>query len=108
MLNLSLPRGKDGIEGGAIIDIYRNSDGDVIARVKNNDSEEEGGSDLQYITPVFKIGKVETLPYGQNAYVTITGTPTNPELNFGIPAGKPTEIHRGYIGDDGLLNFETK
>ena len=105
-LDLSLPRGKDGIEGGAIIDIYRNDDGDVIARIKNNDGEEEGGNNIQYITPVFKIGKVETLPYNEKAYVTISGTPTNPELNFGIPAGKPTSVTRGYVGDDGLLKFE--
>ena len=108
LLNLSLPRGKDGIEGGAILDIYRNSDGDVIARIKNPDKDEETSrnDNVDYIVPVFKIGKVETLPYDQKAYVTITGTPTNPELNFGIPAGKPTKVTRGRIGEDGLLEFD--
>lgn len=108
LLNLSLPRGKDGIEGGAILDIYRNSDGDVIARIKNPDKDEETSrnNNVDYIVPVFKIGKVETLPYDREAYVTITGTPTNPELNFGIPAGKPTKVTRGRIGEDGLLEFD--
>ena len=106
VLDLFLPRGKDGIEGGAIIDMYRNEDGDVIAKVRNRPIDEEGGASIQYVTPVFKIGKVETLPHDADAYVTISGTPTNPELNFGIPRGKPSTISRGYIGDDGLLKFE--
>lgn len=110
VLNLALPRGKDGIEGGAILDIYRNSDGDVIARIKNPDKDEETSryNNVDYIVPVFKIGKVETLPYDAEAYVTITGTPTNPELNFGIPVGKPTKLSRGRIGNDGLLEFDVE
>lgn len=37
--------------------------------------------------PKIKIGTVETLPYGNNATVEISGTGAEPVLNFGIPQG---------------------
>lgn len=38
-------------------------------------------------TPEFSIGTVDTVPYGDPATVTITGTDEAPVLNFEIPAG---------------------
>ena len=39
-------------------------------------------------TPEFSIGTVSTVPYGDPATVTITGTDEAPVLNFEIPAGE--------------------
>lgn len=38
-------------------------------------------------TPTFQVGTVTTLPAGSSATVSISGTPANPILNLGIPAG---------------------
>lgn len=45
-------------------------------------------------TPDIQIGNVETLPAGEPATAEISGTPENPVLNLGIPAG-----HDGAGGD---------
>jgi hypothetical protein len=49
--------------------------------------------------PTFSIGDVVLLAAGEDPTVTITGTPSNIELNFGIPAG-PTGAD-GADGEDG-------
>lgn len=45
-------------------------------------------------TPHLMVGTVTTLPAGEDAYVTLTGTGLYPELNFGIPIGE-----KGDTGD---------
>lgn len=55
------------------------------------------------LTPVFSIGKVEDLDEHSGAEVTITGTPENPVLNFGIPHGWTGEKgDKGDKGDQGV------
>ena len=48
--------------------------------------EQFGGGGTAAI-PNFTIGTVTTLPAGSSATVTITGTTSDPVLNFGIPKG---------------------
>lgn len=40
-------------------------------------------------TPDIQIGEVQTLPFGSEAYATISGKAEAPELNLGIPMGAP-------------------
>lgn len=49
-------------------------------------------------TPNFTIGTIETEPAGGYVYVSITGTPENPVLNFRIPRGE-----KGQKGDTGAV-----
>ncbi len=57
--------------------------------------------------PQLRIGRVDTLNPQQNAYVNITGTPSNVILSFGIPKGE-----KGDEGEPGpspdLSNYYTK
>lgn len=109
-LNLSLPKGKDGIDGGSIVNIYKNEKNEYIAVIKN-DTEYDSTAIVdgeKYLIPQIGIGTVETLGEDEEAYVTIGGTPTNIKLNFGIPRGKSTKITNGFVDKNGFLQFETK
>lgn len=109
VLNFQIPRGRDGIDGGSIINIYRREeDHHVIAVIKNASDEDITASyeDNEYLIPQITIGNVETLGEDEKAYCYISGSPTNPMLNFGIPKGKSTKLTNGWIGEDGFLNFE--
>lgn len=106
IMNFKLPKGKDGVNGGDIINTRLNEKGEMLITVKNGgDDTLLGPDDNVYIMPVLSIGTVETLGEDEDAYVTITGTPTNPKLNFGIPRGKSTKIKEAYKDEDGFLHF---
>lgn len=105
VLNFNLPKGKDGVDGGDIIDATLNDKGEMIVTVKNAGSDTVTIDNNQYIMPVIRIGEVKTLEHEQDAYVTMTGSPTNFKLNFGIPKGKPTKIKEAYKDDNGHLHF---
>ena len=60
-------------------DIF-NDDVEVATDVPENATVNEYRSKIT-------IGDVETLDYGETAYVTNTGTPEDPILNFGLPKG---------------------
>lgn len=60
-------------------DIF-NDDVEVSADIPENVTVNEYLSDIS-------IGDVETLDYGQDAYVTNSGTAEHPVLNFGLPKG---------------------
>ena len=112
LFNFVIPRGrdgKDGASGGAIVDGYINDKGELIGKVKNDSNDtiitdEEGN---KYLVPILSVGTVETLEHDQPAYVTITGSVTNPKLNFGIPKGRPVKV-KGYIDDNGFLVVESE
>ena len=112
ILDFTIPRGKDGKDGasgGAFVDSRVNNKGELIVTIKNDSSDmivtDDDGN--KYLVPVIGIGDVETLEHDQPAYVTITGTPTNPKLNFGIPKGKPVKV-KGYVDDDGFIVIESE
>lgn len=49
-------------------------------------------------TPIISAGTTTTLDAGENATLTITGTPAAPILNFGIPEGLQGPAGRSYLG----------
>lgn len=53
------------------------------------------------VTPNITIGEVETLQPGSEVTVTITGTPENPILNIGIPAGED-----GVLANSSIENID--
>ena len=112
VLDFTIPRGKDGKDGasgGAFVDSRINDKGELIVTVRNdsNDMIVTDDDGQKYLIPVLGVGTVETLEHDQPAYVTITGTPTNPKLNFGIPKGKPVKV-KGYVGEDGFIVIESE
>lgn len=54
------------------------------------------------LTPVFEIGSVTAVPYGVNPSVSMSGSITNPKLNFGIVQGP-----QGYIGNTPIISIGT-
>lgn len=64
------PAGKDGAQG------------------PKGDTGEKGDPGENGVTPNIQIGEVTTLEPGQQATASITGTPEEPLLNFGIPKGE--------------------
>lgn len=59
---------------------------DTDLGVAKGDPGDDGAS------PVFSVGTVTTIPYGESAAVTITGTALAPILNFEIPQGAPASF----------------
>jgi hypothetical protein len=65
-------------------------------------------------TPNLKVGEVNTLPAGENATVTITGTKEEPIINISIPRGEKGEIKMVIvdelpeIGEDGTIYYVPK
>ena len=107
--NFKLPKGRDGVDGGIIVDTKVNEEGELIIVVENEESEEYIGVDDEgnkYIIPQFSIGNVTSVPHDQKPFVNITGTLTNPVLNFGIPKATPIKLKNAYVGEDGFLKFE--
>ena len=74
-----------------------NDDIEVAADIPENPIVNE------YLSKI-SIGDVETLAFGEDAYVTNTGTEENPVLNFGLPRGASGTIW-GQL--DGLLSDQT-
>lgn len=73
IMNFKLPKGKDGVNGGDIINTRLNEKGEMLITVKNGgDDTLLGPDDNVYIMPVLSIGTVETLGEDEDAYVTIT------------------------------------
>ena len=105
VLNFKLPKGRDGVDGGDIIDAQLNDKGEMIVTVKNPDEATYTVDDNEYIMPVIQIGEVVTLDSDKDAYVTMSGSPTNIKLNFGIPRGKSTKVVEAYKDEDGKLHF---
>ena len=108
VLNFKFPKGKDGLDGGSIFNARVNDKGELIVNVKNGDddviiTDEEGN---KILVPVFSIGEVESVEWDEKPYVTITGTPTNPILNFGLPKPKPVTVKRVYPGEDGFIKID--
>ena len=54
------------------------------------------------LTPVFEIGSVTAVPYGLNPSVSMSGSITNPKLNFFVVQGP-----QGYIGNTPILSVGT-
>ena len=74
-----------------------NDDIEVAADIPENPIVNE------YLSKI-SIGDVETLAFGEDAYVTNTGTEENPVLNFGLPRGASGTIW-GQL--DGSLSDQT-
>ena len=54
------------------------------------------------LTPVFEIGSVTAVPYGLNPSVSMSGSITNPKLNFFVVQGP-----QGYIGNTPIISVGT-
>lgn len=104
-LVLNIPRGEDGVNGGQILDAEVNDNGELILTVSNSDYAVMDGTTISAF-PMLSIGTVDTLGPDENASASITGTPTNPILNLGIPRGKTTKLTNAHVGPDGLLIFD--
>lgn len=53
---------------------------------------------LRGIRPVFTIGTVETLEWGEKAWATVEGTQENPVLNLGIPRSTDADLDlKAYV-----------
>lgn len=74
-----------------------NDDIEVAADIPENPIVNE------YLSKI-SIGDVETLAFGEDAYVTNTGTEENPVLNFGLPKGASGTLW-GQL--DGVLSDQT-
>lgn len=55
------------------------------------------------VSASLSIGTIQTLPPGQNATASVTGTPPNQILNLGIPQGPPGENASGTGGGTAIL-----
>lgn len=118
ILNLKIPRGKKGLNGGDILDGHINENGELLMTVTvadedNLDEENDNNGDCnnpddKNPLPVFRIGNVTTLNWDEPAWASITGTPSNPILNLGIPKGKPTKVKYAHIDENGNIIFETE
>jgi len=70
-----------GLAEGAAPTVDKTIDGGVVKLTFGIPKGDTGA------VPNIKIGTTQTLPPGSSAEVTITGTPAEPVLNFGIPRG---------------------
>lgn len=100
---LNIPRGENG---GDIIDAKVDDEGYLWITVANHDAILTDANKVINGLPVISIGNVTTIDPDQNASVEISGTPTNPILNFAIPRGVSPKLNRAYLGDDGFLVFD--
>lgn len=84
--------GSNGQDGISITNVKLNEENNLTFTLSDGSTISAGtiqtvkGKDGS--TPTFSIGEVTTLDSDQNATVNITGTSSNPILNFGIPKGK--------------------
>lgn len=87
------PQGEQGVQGppGEKGDTgpqgEKGDKGDTGAQGPKGDTGETGPAGQTGATPNLQIGEVTTLDAGSDATASITGTPENPQLNFGIPKG---------------------
>ena len=110
VLDFVVPCGKDGAVGGGFVNAHINDAGELIVDIKNDSSQDmiyEDANGTKYIIPAISIGTVETLEYDQPAYASISGTPTNPKLNLGIPKGRPVKV-KGYVEDGQFVVIESE
>lgn len=100
---LNIPRGENG---GDILDAKVDSEGVLWLTVANHDAVLTDANKVINGLPMISIGTVTTVDPDQSASVEISGTPTNPILNFSIPRGVSPKLNRAYLGDDGFLVFD--
>lgn len=101
-LNISVPRGPAGSNGGEILDGRMNEYGELLLTVSASEFVNPDGNAY----PILKIGEITTVDSKEEAAATITGTITNPVLNLWIPRGEPSKISKAWINEDGFLEFE--
>lgn len=102
----NIPRGKDGMNGGQILDAKVNEKGELILTVANNDWVVAESDNLMTGIPMLSAGDIKLLEPNEEARFTITGTPVNPVLNLYIPRLHMPTIGKAYVAEDGLLKFE--
>jgi len=100
---LNIPRGENG---GDILDAKVDGEGVLWLTVANHDAVLTDANKVINGLPMISIGTVTTVDPDQSASVEISGTPTNPILNFSIPRGVSPKLNRAYLGDDGFLVFD--
>ena len=100
---LNIPRGENG---GDILDAKVDGEGILWLTVANHDAVLTDANKVINGLPMISIGTVTTVDPDQSASVKISGTPTNPILNFSIPRGISPKLNRAYLGDDGFLVFD--
>ena len=100
---LNIPRGENG---GDILDAKVDNEGVLWLTVANHDAVLTDANKVINGLPMISIGTVTTIDPDQSASVEISGTPTNPILNFSIPRGVSPKLNRAYLGDDGFLVFD--
>ena len=100
---LNIPRGENG---GDILDAKLDDEGCLWLTVANHDAILADSNAVINGLPMISIGTVTTIDPDQEASVEISGTPTNPVLNFSIPRGVSPKLNRAYIGSDGFLVFD--
>lgn len=102
-MTLNIPRGENG---GDILDAKVDKDGYLWLTVANNDAILTDANKVISGLPMISVGTVTTVDPTEDASVEISGTPTNPVLNFKIPRGVSPKLNRAYIGSDGFLIFD--
>lgn len=100
---LNIPRGENG---GDILDAKVDNEGVLWLTIANHDAVLTDANKVINGLPMISIGTVTTIDPDQSASVEISGTPTNPILNFSIPRGVTPKLNRAYLGDDGFLVFD--
>ena len=102
-MTLNIPRGENG---GDILDAKLDKDGCLWLTVANHDAILTDANKVVSGLPMISVGTVTTVDPDQDASVEVSGTPTNPILNFKIPRGVSPKLNRAYIGSDGFLVFD--
>ena len=101
LLNLWLPKGKDGENNGSGEEITAPEIGDNGNWIIGGEDTGKPSRGENGITPNLQIGEVTTVESMAEATATITGTPEEPMLNLWLPRGKDGENNGDWENNNG-------